>query len=96
VVEVGDAQRAAPATKLIVATVMAFHALEERQNVSIAPAQAAHLRPSIEILALAAHERHAVDRTGTAKQQGARYRQRAAIRVRLRLRRIQPVGPSGW
>src|SRR6202008_3466177 len=49
---VGDAQRTLATTKPIVALAgIAFHALEEGQDVSVAPAPGAHLRPAIEGLA---------------------------------------------
>ena len=46
-------------------TGVAFHALEEGQDLSITPAPVAHLRPGIEVLGLAADKHHSVDRAGT-------------------------------
>ena len=90
---VRDAQRAVPAAKGVIALAfIAFHALEEGQDVPVAPAPVAHLRPGIEILGLPTHERVAVDRAGAAEQPAARHRQLAAVRVGLGLRGIQPVG----
>ena len=90
---VGDAQRAFPAAKPVVAVArIAFHALEEGQDLFVAPAPVAHLRPGVEILRLAAHEGHAVDRAGAAEQFAARHRDAAAVGVGLGLRRIEPVG----
>src|SRR6202040_2173340 len=66
---IGDAKWALPAAEGIVAAAgIAFHALEERQDLGVAPAPIAHLRPGIEVLGLAAHEHHPVDRTGAAEQ----------------------------
>ena len=89
---IGDAQRPVAAAKALVAALVAFHALEEGQNAVVAPALVAHLRPGIEILCLAAHEGHAVDRAGAAKQPAARHRKLAAVGVGLGLRGVEPVG----
>ena len=90
---VGDAQRALAAAEGIVALAgIAFHALEERQHLGVAPAAVAHLRPGIEVLRLAAHEHHAVDRAGAAEQLAARHREPAAIGACLGLGGIEPVG----
>ena len=90
---VGHAQRAFPAAQGIVALAgIAFHALEERQDLGVAPAPVAHLRPGIEVLGLAAHKHHAVDRAGAAEQLAARHRDPAAIGARLGLGGIEPVG----
>ena len=89
---VGDADRTLAAAIGIVAAIVAFHALEERQHVFVAPAVVAHLRPGVEVLRLAAHERHAVDRAGAAEHLAARHRQAAAVGVGLGLRGVQPVG----
>src|SRR5215469_16696691 len=52
---VGDAKWALATAKRIVAlTGIAFHALEEWQDLSVAPAPVAQLRPGIEVLGLAA------------------------------------------
>ncbi len=60
---IGDPQRAFPATEGVIAAAgIAFHAPEEGQDVLVAPAPVAQLRPGVEILSLAAHEDHAVDR----------------------------------
>ena len=90
---VGDAQRALPAAEGIVALAgIAFHALEEGQDLSVAPAAVAHLCPGIEVLDLAADKHHSVNRAGTAEQFAARYREPAAVGARLRLGGIKPVG----
>ena len=90
---VGDAQRALATAKGIVALAgIAFHALEERQDLSVAPAAVAHLRPGIEVLGLAADKHHSVNRAGTAEQFAARHREPAAVGARLRLGGIEPVG----
>src|SRR5262249_8927533 len=84
---IGNAQRSrAAAEAVIAAAFVAFHALEERQHLLIAPAAVAHLRPGIEILSLAADKGHAVDRAGAAEQFAARHRNPAAVGVRLGLR----------
>src|SRR5216684_4796722 len=90
---VGDAQRALAAAKGIVALAgIAFHALEERQDLCVAPAPVAQLRPGIEVLGLAADKHHSVNRAGTAEQFAARHREPAAVGARLRLGGIEPVG----
>ena len=90
---VGDAQRTVPAAECVVAAALvAFHALEEGQDVRVAPAPVAHLRPGVEILRLAAHEGHAVDRAGAAEQPAARHRDRAAVGAGLGLGAVEPVG----
>jgi integrase len=59
---VGDAQWALATAKAIVGPAgIAFHALEERQDLSVAPAAVAHLRPGIEVLGLAADKHHSVN-----------------------------------
>src|SRR6266513_204568 len=58
---IGDAKRALPAAEGCVALAgIALHGLEERQDLGVAPAAVAHLRPGVEVLRLAAHEDHAV------------------------------------
>ncbi|HXC89851.1 MAG TPA: hypothetical protein VNV18_06760 [Stellaceae bacterium] len=90
---VGDAQRAFPAAEGILALAgIVFHALEERQDVRVAPAAVAHLRPGVEVLRLAAHKHHAVDRAGAAEQFAARHRDPAAVGACLGLGGIKPVG----
>src|SRR5205085_5478853 len=82
----------AAAIFVFAAAPVALDALEERQHIAIAPAGIAHLRPGVEVLRLAAHEGHAVDRARAAEQATARHRDAAALGVGLRLRRIEPVG----
>ena len=90
---VGDPQRTlAAAIPVVAVAVIALHALEEGQDLLVAPAAVAHLRPGVEVLRLAAHEGHAVDRAGAAEQFAARHRDAAAVGVGLGLRRIEPVG----
>src|ERR1700747_1949855 len=65
---VGDAQRTFATAKAIVALAgIAFHALEEGQDVGVAPTAVAHLRPGIEVLGLAADKYHSVDRAGAGE-----------------------------
>src|SRR5260221_5436338 len=72
---VGDPQRALSTAKGIVALAgIAFHALEERQNLRVTPAAVAHLRPGVEVLGLAADKHHSVNRAGAAEQLAARHR----------------------
>src|SRR5215470_2566001 len=60
---VGDAQRALAAAKGIVALAgIALHTLEEGQDLSVAPAAVAHLRPGVEVLGLATDKHHSVNR----------------------------------
>jgi hypothetical protein len=47
--------------------------LKKGRHLGVAPAAVAHLRPGIEVLRLAAHEHHPVDRAGAAEQLAARY-----------------------
>jgi hypothetical protein len=90
---VGDAKWALAAAKRIVALAgIAFHPLEEGQDVSVAPAAVADLRPGIEVLGLAADKHHSINRAGTAEQFAARHREPAAVGARLRLGGIEPVG----
>ena len=90
---VGDAERPVAAAKAVVAVaVVAFHAPEEGQDVLVAPALVAHLRPGVEVLRLAAHEGHAVDGAGAAQQPAARHREAAAVGIGLGLRGVEPVG----
>ena len=71
---------------------IAFETLEERQDLSVAPAPVAHLRPGIEVLRLAADKHHSVNRAGTAEQFAARHREPSAAGAGLRLGGIEPVG----
>jgi hypothetical protein len=90
---IGDAQRALSAAQGIVALAgIAFHALEKRQHLGVAPAPVAHLRPGIEVLGLAAHKHHAVNRAGTAEQLAARHREPSAVGACLGLGGIEPIG----
>src|SRR6516165_4653396 len=83
---VGDAQRALATAKAIVALAgIAFHALEEGQDVGVAPAAVAHLRPGIEVPGLAADKHHSVNRAGTTEQFAARHREPSAVGARLGL-----------
>jgi hypothetical protein len=89
---VGDAQRALATAKAIVALAgIAFHALEEGQDLRVAPAAVAHLRPGIEVLGLAANKHHSVNRAGTAEQFAARHREPAAVGARLHRRASRPT-----
>ena len=90
---VGHAQRALPATECVVALAgIALHALEDRQDIIVAPTAVAHLRPGIEVLSLATDKHHSVDRAGAAEQLASRHREPAAVGARLRLGRIEPIG----
>ena len=90
---VGDAKRpGAAAEALVAAAVIRFHAPEERQHVLVAPALVAHLRPAVEVLCLAAHEGHAVDRARAAQQAAARHRDAPPLGVGLGLGAVEPVG----
>src|SRR5215471_10570131 len=90
---VSDAQRALAAAKAIIAPAgIAFHALEEGQDLSVAPAAAAHLRPGIEVLGLAADKHHSVNRAGTAEQFAAWHRETPAVGAPPWLGGIEPVG----
>src|SRR6516165_291206 len=82
----------ATAKAIIAPAGIAFHALEEGQDLSVTPATVTHLRPGIEVLRLAADKHHSVNRAGTAEQFAARHGEPAAVGARLRLRGIEPVG----
>src|SRR4029077_10400711 len=57
-----DPQRPVAAAVFVVsAALIAFHLLEDRQNLTVAPAAIAELRPGVVVLRLAANEHHAVD-----------------------------------
>ena len=89
---VGDLQRAVPPPELVLAAGIALHPAEHRQHVAVGPAAIAELRPAVEILRLAAHEHHAVDRGGPAQQPPARHGNAPPARALLGLRGIEPVG----
>ena len=94
---VGDAQRAvAAAERVVAAALVALHALEEGQHLVIAPALVAHLRPGVEVLRLAAHEGHAVDRARAAEQLAARHRDAGGRWCWPRARRNRASWPRGW
>src|SRR6185312_10639014 len=77
---IGDPERpVAPAEPVVAAALVAFHALEEGQHLLIAPALVAHLRPGVEVLRLAAHKGHAVQRARPAEHLAARHRNPAAV-----------------
>jgi hypothetical protein len=89
---IGDAERAVAAAEgVVAAALVALHALEEGQDISVAPARIAHLRPGVEVLRLAAHEGEAVDRAGAAQHPPARHWQAAAVGAGLRLAAVEPV-----
>ena len=69
----------------------AFHPLEIRQHVLIAPAAVAVLRPGVEILALAAIIDVAVDRGRTAERLAARRVDAAAVGIGTGLLLVGPV-----
>src|SRR5262245_18324486 len=90
---VGDAERALPTTVGVISLAsIGFHALEERQDVLVAPAPIAHLGPCVEILRLPPHEGVTVDRARAAEQAAARGSQSAAIGTGLGLGGVEPVG----
>src|SRR5262249_58545929 len=82
----------APRVGVLPPAVIGFHALEERQDVLVAPAAIAHLGPCVEILRLAPHERVAVDCARAAEQAAARGSQSPAIGTGLGLGGVEPVG----
>ncbi len=51
---------------------IALHALEDRQDIIVAPTTIARLRPGIEVLRLAADKHPSVDRAGAAEQFASR------------------------
>ncbi len=92
-----DPQRPVAAAVLVVAVALvAFHVLEDRQHLAVAPAAIAELRPGVVVLRLAAHEHHAVDRRRAAQQFAARDRDAALAGAVVGLRGVQPVGPGFW
>ena len=88
---VGDPQHAVAAAELVRAAVEAFHPLEDRQHVLVAPAAVAELRPVVVVLRLAADEDHAVDRARAAQHLAARHLDAPPARALVRLRRVAPV-----
>ena len=88
-----DPQRPVAAAVFVVAVALiAFHLLEDRQHLAVAPAAIAELRPGVVVLRLAAHEHHAVDRRRAAQQFAARDRDAALAGAVVGLRGVQPVG----
>ena len=67
-----DEERTARAAILRIALGVSFRFLEQRQDIGIAPAAAAHLRPAVIVGRVAADIKHAVDRTGAAQYPAAR------------------------
>ncbi len=67
-----DEQRAALAAVLGITRHITFGFFEKGQDIGIAPAAAAHLRPAVIIGRIAAHIEHAVDRAGAAQHPAAR------------------------
>ena len=87
-----DPQRPVAAAVFAVAVALvAFHLLEDRQHLAVAPAAIAELRPGVVVLRLAAHEHHAVDRRRAAQQLAARDRDAALTGAVVGLRGVQPV-----
>ena len=70
---------------------MGLHATEVGQDVVVAPAAAARLRPQVEIPRVPAHEAHAVDRGGAAQDPPARMGDAPAVEEGLGLGREGPV-----
>ena len=88
---VRDLERSVVAAEAIVAAVIALHALEERQDALVTPALIAHLRPGVEVLCLAAHEREAVDRARAAQHAATRHRNAPAVGIGLGFGAVEPV-----
>src|SRR4029077_6805308 len=61
------------------------------QYVRVAPPGAAQLPPTVEILVLATHVDHAVDRAGSSEHLPARLEEAPAVQFRLGFARIAPV-----
>src|SRR4051812_391672 len=88
-----DPERPVAAAVLVLALApVAFHLLEDRQHLAIAPAAIAELRPGVVVLRLAAHEHHAVDGRRAAQQFAARDRNAALAGAVVGLGGVQPVG----
>ena len=70
---IGNTQRAISAAQRVIAAIIAFHALEDGQNIIPTPTAITQLRPVVIILRLAAHEHHAIDGRCAAQHLAARY-----------------------
>ena len=84
-------QRAVGAAKGGSAAVPGFHPLEIGQHVGVGPACRAAVAPVVVILAVAAHEDHAVDGRRPAQHLAARRGKLAPAQMRLGLSRESPV-----
>ncbi|ENN86115.1 hypothetical protein RHSP_32539 [Rhizobium freirei PRF 81] len=84
-------QRAVGAAPSLFAAMRMLHPLEVGQHIGIGPALGAEFFPAIEVLGMAAHIDHAVDRGGAADHLAARRGDAAVIELRLRLGKIAPI-----
>ena len=91
---VRDGQRPlAPAQRVVAAAALvALGPLEQRQHLVPRPAAAAHLRPAVVILRLAAHVEQPVDRGRAAQHLAARPAQGATVEAGVGLGHQAPVG----
>src|SRR5262249_53091403 len=87
----GDLQGPRTAPDLVVAAGVAFHALEDRQHVLVAPAAVAELGPMIVVLALPAHPHHPVDGARPSEHAPARNGDCASSGIVLRFGAIEPI-----
>jgi hypothetical protein len=88
---VAHLQRACAPAQFVVAVRAAFEALEVRQHLAPAPARVAQRAPVVEILGLATHEDHRIDRTRAAEHLAARPIALPAGQARLGLGAVHPV-----
>ena len=91
IIDLGDPQRSAATSNVLIAKNSVFHALVERQHIIKTPASIAQLRPGVEIQTLATHIDHAVDGARTAEKTTTGYGNRTLVGRRLRFRSIAPV-----
>ncbi len=88
---VSGVQRPGVAAVFVASLLQRLGPAEIGQHVLVAPARRALLFPPIEVLRVAAHIHHAVDRRRSAQHLAARRVQPAPAQVRLRLGLIGPV-----
>ena len=91
VVLAGDLDRTAGAAEVALAVLPVLEPLEGRQHVVVGPALAALVGPVVEVLPVAPHEEHAVDRAGAAQHLAAGLGDGAVPGVLLRGGLVAPV-----
>ena len=90
--DLADPQRSALRAPFVRSALEVLHAPEERQDVVVAPAAIAELRPGVVVEPLATHEHQAVDGAGAPEQTPAGDRDRPSSRAFVGLGAEAPVG----